>query len=74
MIHCPHAPRNNDKNRFLSHETDPEMVAVHIFFELMLTQERFTMVWSSLDLYVCVIVHRAMFVMAAPLSSRASVF
>lgn len=52
----------------------PEMVAVHIFFELILTQERFRMVWSSLDLYVCVIVHRAMFVMAAPLSSRASVF
>lgn len=52
----------------------PEMVAVHIFFELILTQERFRMVWSSLDLYVCVIVHRAMFVMAAPLSSHASVF
>lgn len=52
----------------------PEMVAVHIFFELILTQERFRMVWSSLNLYICVIVHRAMFVMAAPLSSRASVF
>lgn len=52
----------------------PEMVAVHIFFELILTQERFRMVWSSLNLYICVIVHRAMFVMAAPLSSCASVF
>lgn len=67
-------PEIMTKSVFFHMRQIPEMVALHIFFELILTQERFRMVWSSLDLYVCVIVHRAMFVMAAPLSSRASVF